>query len=63
MPRAKCAARSSLAKIVAGEKYGFIETADGCEVYFHRNSVLDDVSFILPADRDLRSRHAQGAGP
>lgn len=50
MPLAKCAARSSrneaenhghVAKL-AGEGYGFIETADGREVYFHRNSVLDD---------------------
>ncbi len=31
-----------MAKFVAGEGYGFIETADGSEVYFHRNSVLDD---------------------
>ncbi len=31
-----------VAKFVAGEGYGFIETADGRKVYFHRNSVLDD---------------------
>jgi ribosomal subunit interface protein len=28
-------------KVLAGEDYGFIETADGREIYFHRNSVLD----------------------
>ena len=29
-------------KFAAGDDYGFIETADGREVYFHRNSVLDN---------------------
>ncbi len=24
-----------------GEEFGFLESADGREVYFHRNSVLD----------------------
>lgn len=28
-------------KIMAGEGYGFLESADGREVYFHRNSVQD----------------------
>jgi cold shock CspA family protein/ribosome-associated translation inhibitor RaiA len=31
-----------VAKFIAGEDCGFIETAGGREVYFHRNSVLDD---------------------
>ena len=31
-----------VAKFLAGEDCGFIETADGREVFFHRNSVLDD---------------------
>jgi cold shock CspA family protein len=30
-----------VSKFLAGEDYGFIETPDGREVYFHRNSVLD----------------------
>ena len=39
-----------MAKFVAGEGYGFIETADGSEVYFHRNSVLDDSDERLAQD-------------
>jgi cold shock CspA family protein/ribosome-associated translation inhibitor RaiA len=31
-----------VSKFMAGDDYGFIETADGREVYFHRNSVLDN---------------------
>ncbi len=63
MPRAKCAARSSrneaenhghVAKFVAGEGYGFIETADGREVYFHRNSVLDDAFEHLTVGSEVR---------
>jgi cold shock CspA family protein len=31
-----------IVELVHEEGYGFIETADGQEVYFHRNSVLND---------------------
>ncbi|MBW8269281.1 HPF/RaiA family ribosome-associated protein [Caldovatus aquaticus] len=31
--------RGRVARFIAGEDYGFIETEDGEEVYFHRNSV------------------------
>ncbi|MCU0983429.1 MAG: cold shock domain-containing protein [Acetobacteraceae bacterium] len=30
-----------VARFIAGEAYGFIETQDGREVYFHRNSVAN----------------------
>lgn len=30
-----------MAKFLAGGDYGFSETADGRQIYFHRNSVLD----------------------
>ncbi len=30
-------------KLFPDEDYGFIETADGREIYFHRNSVIDPV--------------------
>ncbi len=30
-----------VSKLFADEGYGFLETADGREIYFHRNSVLD----------------------
>jgi cold shock CspA family protein len=62
MPLAKCAARSSrneaenhghVAKL-AGQGYGFIETADGREVYFHRNSVRDDAFEHLTVASEVR---------
>jgi ribosomal subunit interface protein len=31
-----------IVKIFPGEDYGFIETPDNREIYFHRNSVLDE---------------------
>ena len=43
-----------VAKFVAGEGYGFIETADGREVYFHRNSVLDDAFEHLTVASEVR---------
>ena len=32
--------RAPIAKLFPGEKYGFLETPDGREIYFHSNSVL-----------------------
>jgi len=69
MPLAKCAARSSrneaenhghVANFVAGEGYGFIETADGREVYFHRNSVLDDAFEHLTVGSEVRFAEEMG---
>lgn len=34
--------RGRIARFIAGEDYGFIETEGGEEVYFHRNSVAGD---------------------
>jgi hypothetical protein len=33
--------RGRVAKLLAADECGFIETADGREIYFHRNAVLD----------------------
>ena len=33
--------RGRVTKFLAGEDYGFIESADGREIYFHRNAVID----------------------
>jgi cold shock CspA family protein len=41
-------------KFIAGEDCGFIETADGREVYFHRNSVLDDAFDALRIGSEVR---------
>ncbi len=32
--------RGRVTKFLAGEDYGFIESADGREIYFHRNAVI-----------------------
>ena len=37
-----------------GEDCGFIETADGREVFFHRNSVLDDAFDRLTVGSEVR---------
>ncbi len=34
--------RGTVATLFPGEGYGFIEARDGREIYFHRNSVLND---------------------
>jgi len=36
------APRAHVLKLFPEEGYGFLETADGVEIYFHRNSVLHD---------------------
>ena len=43
-----------VAKFLAGEDHGFIETADGHEVFFHRNSVLDDAFDRLMVGSQVR---------
>jgi cold shock CspA family protein len=41
-------------KFLAGEDCGFIETADGREVYFHRNAVLNDAFDRLEVGAEVR---------
>jgi cold shock CspA family protein len=41
-------------KFLAGEDCGFIETADGREIYFHRNSVLDGAFDDLSVGSEVR---------
>jgi cold shock CspA family protein len=43
-----------VAKFLAGEDHGFIETADGREVFFHRNSVLDGAFDRLTVGSEVR---------
>jgi len=43
-----------VSKFLAGEDYGFIETPDGREVYFHRNSVLDNAFDHLTVGSEVR---------
>lgn len=37
-----------MTKLLAGEDCGFMATADDCEIYFHRSTVLDH-GFDRPA--------------
>lgn len=41
-------------KFEAGEDYGFIETPDGQEIYFHRDSVLDGAFDRLRVGSEVR---------
>jgi cold shock CspA family protein/ribosome-associated translation inhibitor RaiA len=41
-------------KFLAGEDCGFIQTADGREIYFHRNSVLDDAFDRMTVGSEVR---------
>ncbi len=51
-------------KFLAGEDYGFIETPDGREIYFHRNSVLDGAFDHLTVGSEVRFVEEIGAkGP
>ena len=43
-----------ISKFLAGEDCGFIETADGREIYFHRNSVLDNGFDHLTVGSEVR---------
>jgi cold shock CspA family protein len=43
-----------VAKFLAGDNCGFIETADGREVFFHRNSVLDEAFDRLTVGSEVR---------
>ena len=49
-----------IAKLVPDNGYGFLETADGREVYFHRNSVLHDDFERLTIGMQVRFSEEQG---
>jgi cold shock CspA family protein/ribosome-associated translation inhibitor RaiA len=49
-----------IARFVADADYGFIETADGQEVYFHRNSVVDAAFDRLKVGDEVRLAVAEG---
>jgi cold shock CspA family protein len=46
--------RGRVAKLIAEENYGFIESPDGREIYFHRNSVLDGAFDRLKVGAEVR---------
>jgi cold shock CspA family protein len=49
-----------VARFIAGEPYGFIETQDGREVYFHRNSVANGQFEALRIGDHVRVSIAEG---
>jgi cold shock CspA family protein len=53
-------AHGRVARFVAGEDYGFIETDDGQEVFFHRNSVAGHAFDRLRVGDPVRVSLAEG---
>ena len=49
-----------VSKLFPDEGYGFIETLDGTEVYFHKHSVLDGVFDRLQVGSDVEFVEEQG---
>ena len=49
-----------MARFLADEDCGFIETSDGREVYFHRNAVLNDEFDHLVVGAEVRFVEQQG---
>lgn len=47
-------ARARVARVFPEEGYGFIATADGREIYFHKNSVLNDAFDRLEGGSEVR---------
>jgi cold shock CspA family protein len=54
------APRARVARILREEGYGFLETADGKEVYFHRNSVAGGAFARLEVGDEVRYREEEG---
>ena len=50
----KVEAHGRVSKISAEEDYGFIATPDGREIYFHRNSVIDNAFDRLSVGSEVR---------
>jgi len=54
------ASHGRIAKLFTEEGYGFIATSDGREIYFHRNSVLDDAFSRLAVGGEVRFSEEDG---
>ncbi len=51
---------ATVARLDRGGGFGFLATADGREIYFHRNSVLDDGFEKLDAGMRVAFAEEQG---
>ena len=49
-----------VSKLFPGEGYGFIETVGGTEIYFHRNSVLNNTFGKLKTGMEVRYSEEEG---
>jgi cold shock CspA family protein/ribosome-associated translation inhibitor RaiA len=49
-----------IARLFPEEEYGFIETADGREIYFHRNSLLEAAFAELQVGTEVRFAEEEG---
>ena len=49
-----------IARLMPEEGYGFIETSDGMDVYFHRNAVVDGGFDKLKPEQEVRIVIAEG---
>ena len=49
-----------VSKLFARDGYGIIETPDGREIYFHRNSVADDAFDRIEIGQEVRYVAAEG---
>jgi cold shock CspA family protein/ribosome-associated translation inhibitor RaiA len=58
--RSATAPHATISRLFPEEGYGFIETLDGREVYFHRNSVLNNAFKRLKVGTEVRFAEEQG---
>jgi ribosomal subunit interface protein len=56
----EAARHGRVSKLFARSGYGIIETSDGREIYFHRNSVVDDAFDHLETGHEVRFVAAEG---
>ena len=49
-----------VARLIAEQDYGFIETSDGREIYFHRNAVVNDEFDKLETGAEVRFVESEG---
>jgi ribosomal subunit interface protein len=58
--RGVAAERGRVGKLFPDEDYGFIETSDGRDIYFHRNAVLNAAFDRLKIGTEVRFSEEQG---
>lgn len=54
------APHARVAKLFPDEEYGFIQTTDGRDIYFHKNSVLNNAFDRLKVGTEIRFKEEEG---